>query len=81
MSLDGGGCTTSAIQAKKRMIKPMRLDPPEEMGKSKVHAGMTIGESIMQSVVYDVIERKAQEDREKWMSPTDGLHGTGKSQL
>ena len=63
------------------MIKPMRVEMPEEIPTSSVHAGMSVGESIFQSVVNDVIERKAEEDKYKWMSPTDGLTGSGKINL
>ena len=33
------------------MIKKLRLDPPEEWGDSKVHPGMTVGESIAESIL------------------------------
>ena len=38
---------------------------PEQIENSTVHPGMSIGESIMQSVVYDVIDRKTVKNREE----------------
>lgn len=42
------------------MIKPIYVEMPDRVEKSKVHPGMSIGESIMQSVIYDAIGGKKE---------------------
>jgi hypothetical protein len=88
MSRCGGARVNSFLLLrtwKKRMIKPMRVEMPERWENSKVHPDMSIGESIIQAVIQDPQDRATKRMREdfeaKWMSPTDGLSGSGKINL
>jgi hypothetical protein len=72
--LSGGGYFNSHRSSKnKRMIKPMRVEMPDQWENSSVRPDMSIGESIFQSVVNDPIERKDHTKKEAWLYPGDGL--------
>lgn len=67
---DGVKRFTPPQYTKNRMskrIRPMRVEMPEKWENSRVHPGMSIGESIFQSVVGDVIARKEHAKKVDWL--------------
>ena len=57
------------------MIKPTRVEMPEQWENSTVHPGMSIGESIFESVVNAPIERREHAKKEAWLEEGDGTFG------
>jgi len=69
------------IAWERKGIRPFRVEMPERMENSQVHPDMSISESIIHSVIQKPMDDKLAENKLKWMSPTDGLHGSGKANL